>query len=232
MALFALASDFPRAFDAAPRGCALEFGCRFPVIPPRRRSSRAARWSACVGRCVRAPAVWKKGARGRLARARITSMRKLTRSFLAALVLAIVIPATVLATWPVASRYSYVSQWMTRSHGGIDIAGVYGTKVLPIRSGTTVFAGYKSNCGGYQVWVYHGGGLYSAYYHLRSEVSYRGEYVTGGSEVIGYLGSSGCSTGPHLHLEVWRGRPWASGSYRVNPWNYINSGYYLPYRYR
>ena len=159
-------------------------------------------------------------------------MRKLTRSIVAALVVAIVLPTAVLAYWPVGTRSSYVSQWSSSRHRAIDIAATAGVKVLPIRSGKTVFAGYKNNCGGYQVWLSHGNGLYSAYYPLRSETSYRGEYVSGGTEIIGYLGRTGCASGNHLHIEVWRGYPWASGSYRVNPWNYIDDGYYLPYRYR
>ena len=159
-------------------------------------------------------------------------MRKLTRSLAVALVVAIVLPTTVAAYWPVGTRSSYVSQWSSSAHRAIDIAATAGVKVLPIRSGKTVFAAYKNNCGGYQVWLSHGNGLYSAYYHLRAEVSWRGEYVSGGTEIIGYVGRTGCATGNHLHVEVWKGFPWASGSYRLNPWAYIDDGYYLPYRYR
>jgi murein DD-endopeptidase MepM/ murein hydrolase activator NlpD len=159
-------------------------------------------------------------------------MRMLTRAFVLALVAAISIPAIATAAWPVASRSSYVSQYYSSRHRAVDIAAPGGTRIGPIRSGRTVFAGWKNNCGGYQVWVSHGNGLYSAYYHLRREVSYRGEYVTGSSETIGYVGASGCATGPHLHVEVWHGYPWRSGSYRVNPWRYIDNGYWLPYRYR
>ena len=159
-------------------------------------------------------------------------MRKLTRALIAALVIAIVLPVSVLAYWPVGTRSSYISTGYSRSHPALDIAAPSGTKVVPIRTGRTVFAGYKSNCGGYQVWVSHGNGLYSAYYHLRSETTFRGEIVSGGTETIGYVGRSGCASGPHLHIEVWRGVPWGSGSYRINPWAYVDEGYYLPYRYR
>jgi len=136
------------------------------------------------------------------------------------------------AVWPVASRSSWMTRGFTSYHKAMDIAAPYGTNVVPMKNGRTVFAGWKSNCGGWQVWVSHGNGLYSAYYHLARHTSWRGEYVTGGTEVIGKVGTSGCVTGPHLHIEVWRGYPWRSGSYRVNPWNYVASGYYLPYRYR
>jgi murein DD-endopeptidase MepM/ murein hydrolase activator NlpD len=146
-----------------------------------------------------------------------------------ALVAAGVLPAT--AGWPVATRSSYVSQWKSTRHVAIDIAATKWTKIIPIKAGKVVFAGWRSNCGGYQVWVSHGNGLYSAYYHLAREVSYRGEWLSSG-ETLGYLGTTGCATGPHLHIEVWRGYPWRSGSSRVNPWTYVDSGYYLPYRYR
>jgi len=158
-------------------------------------------------------------------------MTKTIRALAVALAVAISLPTVAQAAWPVASRTSYISQWYRSGHRAIDIAATGGTRVVPIRSGTTVFAGWRNNCGGYQVWVSHGNGLYSAYYHLRREVSYRGERVSGGSETIGYVGHTGCATGNHLHVEVWKGYPWRSGSYRVNPWRYIDSGTYLPARY-
>lgn len=120
--------------------------------------------------------------------------------------------------WPVRG---HVSQWFSRRHRAIDIAAPSGSRIVPIRSGRTVFAGWRNNDGGYQVWVYHGRGLYSAYYHMRREVSYRGERVTGCRETIGYVGATGHATGPHLHLEVWLGYPWRSGSRRVNPAKYL-----------
>lgn len=159
-------------------------------------------------------------------------MRKLTRALPAAILAAIMIPATVLAVWPVASLSSYVSQWSHRGHVAIDIAATGGTKVVPARGGTVVFAGWRNNCGGYQVWVKHPNGIYSAYYHLKAEIVSSGQWVDGGVKVIGYVGHSGCATGNHVHVEVWSGFPWRSGSYRVNPWRYIDEGAYLPYRYR
>jgi murein DD-endopeptidase MepM/ murein hydrolase activator NlpD len=159
-------------------------------------------------------------------------MRKLTRAITAALVVAIVLPASVLAYWPVGTRSAYVSQWSSSRHRAIDIAAPSGSKVIPIKSGKTIFAGYKNNCGGYQVWLSHGNGLYSAYYHLRSEAVSRGQRVKRSQTRLGRVGQTGCASGAHLHVEVWRGLPWGSGSYRVNPWKFINSGYWLPYRYR
>lgn len=146
----------------------------------------------------------------------------------AALTVAIILPAVVLASWPVASRSSYISQGWHTYHKADDIAAAKGTPVVPIRSGTVVFAGWKHNCGGLQVWVSHGNGLYSAYYHLSAESVSKSQSVTAQVTRLGRVGESGCAVGPHLHIEVWRGYPWASGSYRVRPWAYIDSGTYFP----
>jgi murein DD-endopeptidase MepM/ murein hydrolase activator NlpD len=159
-------------------------------------------------------------------------MRRSIRAMVAALTVAIILPAVVVASWPVATSSSWVSQGWHTYHRADDIAAAAGTPVVPIRSGKVVFAGWKKNCGGYQVWISHGNGLYSAYYHLRSESVSKGQYVTGQVTRLGRVGSSGCASGTHLHIEVWRGFPWASGSYRVNPWAYIDSGTYLPSKYR
>ena len=157
---------------------------------------------------------------------------KSIRAITAALVVALVLPAAVMASWPVANRYSYLSQGYHSEHKANDIASYSGTRVVPMRSGKVVFAGWKRNCGGYQVFVWHGNGLYSAYYHLRSVAVSKGQYVKRGETTLGRVGSTGCSTGPHLHFEVWKNRPWSSGSYRVRPWPYIDDGTYFPYRYR
>jgi murein DD-endopeptidase MepM/ murein hydrolase activator NlpD len=146
------------------------------------------------------------------------------------LALAIVLPTT--ASWPIASRNSYMSRGFSSSHRADDLAAPSGSRIVPVRSGKVVFAGWKSNCGGYQVWVSHGNGLYSAYYHMKHEVSWAGRYVTRQTSTLGYVGQTGCATGPHVHVELWRGYPWRSGSYRVNPWAYVDSGYFLPWRYR
>lgn len=159
-------------------------------------------------------------------------MRNSIRALVVALAATLILPAAVFAYWPVASTGSYVSHGFSSSHPAEDIAAAAGTRIVPMRSGTVVFAGWKNNCGGYQVWVSHGNGLYSAYYHMRSESSWRGEVVTAQRTTLGRVGMTGCATGPHLHVEVWHGYPWARGSFRIRPWAYIDTGAYLPYRYR
>ena len=159
-------------------------------------------------------------------------MRLSIRAIAAALTVALILPAVVLSAWPVANRQSYISQYYHKGHRADDIATPAGTPVVPMRSGHVVFAGRKHNCGGRQVWVSHGNGLYSAYYHLRSIGVSKGQHVRRSHTRLGRVGQSGCADGAHVHVEVWRGFPWGSGSYRVNPWKRINSGYWLPYRYR
>ena len=160
------------------------------------------------------------------------SLRRFTLALGAALLLLGIAGLPTNATWPVATRDSYVSQSYSSGHRADDLAADRGDRVVPIGSGRVVFAGWKSNCGGYQVWVYHGGGLYTAYYHMSHETSWSGRWVTKSTSTLGYVGMTGCATGPHLHVEVWHGYPWRSGSYRVNPWPYIDHGTYFPLRYR
>src|SRR5262249_2049365 len=155
-----------------------------------------------------------------------TLARRLPMAALLALALGAAVAAPASAAWPVASRSSYVSQYFHRGHPADDIAAARGTRIVPVLSGRVVFAGWKAKRGRYQVWVAHGDGLYTAYYHMRREVSWRGRWVSRGSSTLGYVGATGCATGPHTHVEVWHGYPWHSGSYRVNPWRYIDSGIY------
>ena len=86
-------------------------------------------------------------------------------------------------------------------------------------AGTVIYAGWKNNGGGYQVWIAHGSGLYTTYNHMSTVAVSRGERVGRGT-FIGRIGSSGWATGPHVHFEVWRGEIWSSG-YRVNPLGYL-----------
>ena len=111
------------------------------------------------------------------------------RALILALAVLVALPSIASAAWPVTVRSSYVSQWYSSGHRGIDIAAPRWTGVVPIGNGKVVFAGWKSNCGGYQVWVRHRDGVtYSAYYHLARETTSAGAYVTGETERIGQVG--------------------------------------------
>jgi murein DD-endopeptidase MepM/ murein hydrolase activator NlpD len=118
--------------------------------------------------------------------------------------------------WPAAG---YISQYYRYGHPALDIAGDYGTPIRAAAAGKVLFAGWKSNGGGYQVWIAHGSGLYTTYNHMASVAVSRGASVGRGA-FIGRMGASGWATGPHLHFEVWRGGIWSGGT-RVNPLNYL-----------
>jgi murein DD-endopeptidase MepM/ murein hydrolase activator NlpD len=121
--------------------------------------------------------------------------------------------------WPVVGGGNYISQYFHYGHYGLDIAADYGSRVRAAAAGTVIFAGWKSNGGGYQVWVAHGSGLYTTYNHMSGVSVGRGQHVSRGQQV-GRVGQSGWATGPHLHFEVWRGPVWDGGR-RVNPLGYL-----------
>ncbi|MHB8398646.1 MAG: M23 family metallopeptidase [Candidatus Limnocylindrales bacterium] len=120
--------------------------------------------------------------------------------------------------WPVPG--GYISQYFWSGHLAIDIAASYGSPIEAAAPGVVIFAGWKNDGGGYQVWLSHGSGLYTAYYHMSAFTVAIGERVGRGSQ-IGRIGMTGMATGPHCHFEVWIGYPWESGSYRVNPLGYL-----------
>ena len=99
-------------------------------------------------------------------------------------------------------------------HYGVDLAGPKGTPIKAARAGTVVAATYNSSAG-YYVQINHGDGFQSKYLHMTHYIVKNGQYVTQG-QVIGYMGSTGASTGSHLHFGILY-----NGSY-VNPAKYIN----------
>jgi murein DD-endopeptidase MepM/ murein hydrolase activator NlpD len=98
-------------------------------------------------------------------------------------------------------------------HAGVDLAAPTGTPIYATRSGTVDTATYGSSAG-YYVQINHGDGYKSIYMHMTHYVVSPGQNVSQG-QVIGYCGSTGGSTGPHLHFGISY-----NGSY-VNPANYI-----------
>ncbi len=101
-----------------------------------------------------------------------------------------------------------------RFHYGVDLAASYGTSIYAVKSGTVVKAAseyYNGNC----IMIQHDDGTASQYAHMSSFAVSYGDYVSQGT-VIGYVGSSGYSTGPHLHFELY-----INGA-TVNPMEYIS----------
>ncbi|HUD91561.1 M23 family metallopeptidase [Sphingobium sp.] len=91
----------------------------------------------------------------------------------------------------------------TRMHAGIDFAARYGSPIYAVTDGVVAFAGRHGGHGNY-VRIQHGGGLATGYAHMSRIAAVAGQRVRRG-QVIGYVGSTGLSTGPHLHYELYRG---------------------------
>ena len=107
------------------------------------------------------------------------------------------------ATGPLISGFGYRIHpilGINRFHSGIDIAAPYGTAVKAAAGGEVIQAGYFGGYG-YSIMLYHGGGYATWYAHLSSINVSMGQMVERGS-VIGLVGSTGWSTGPHLHFEI------------------------------
>lgn len=100
-----------------------------------------------------------------------------------------------------------------RMHYGVDLTGATGTPIYAARGGQVSTASYNSSCG-YYVSINHGDGFRSIYMHMTHYIVSAGQYVAAG-QVIGYVGSTGDSTGPHLHFGISY-----NGTY-VNPMDYI-----------
>jgi murein DD-endopeptidase MepM/ murein hydrolase activator NlpD len=88
-----------------------------------------------------------------------------------------------------------------RTHAGLDFTVGYGTRVGAAGVGTTIFAGWNNGGYGNLVVIQHRNGYTTWYAHLQTITTWVGEQVSGGTR-IGYVGSTGYSTGPHLHWEV------------------------------
>ena len=100
-----------------------------------------------------------------------------------------------------------------RMHTGIDIGAPAGTEIKAVANGTVIFAGWLGAYGNATV-IDHGSGISSMYAHQSSILVKENQDVKKG-DVIGKVGSTGWSTGPHLHFEVRKnGDP-------INPWNYL-----------
>ena len=125
----------------------------------------------------------------------------------------------------ISSEYGWRKNPVTgvnKLHAGTDFAAPAGTPIYAAASGYVQVAGWSSGGYGNYVIIYHGkmsdGNQYSTLYgHMRSVATSAGKYVKQG-EIIGYVGSTGNSTGNHLHLEVWKG---GSKANAVNPRSYI-----------
>lgn len=101
-----------------------------------------------------------------------------------------------------------------KMHNGVDLACAQGTPIYAAKSGKVTVTSYQEGGAGYYVSINHGDGFSSVYMHMTHYIVSPGQYVNAG-QVIGYVGSTGGSTGPHLHFGISY-----NGTY-VNPMDYI-----------
>jgi murein DD-endopeptidase MepM/ murein hydrolase activator NlpD len=90
----------------------------------------------------------------------------------------------------------------TRMHAGVDFGAAYGSPIFAVGDATVSFAGWHGGHGNY-VKLEHGGGYGTGYGHMSRIAVYPGARIRAG-QIIGYVGSTGLSTGPHLHYELYQ----------------------------
>lgn len=118
----------------------------------------------------------------------------------------------------VTSRFGYripPTQGASSYHAGVDLAAPSGTPIYASRAGQVTTTAFQQGGAGNYVSINHGDGFASIYMHMTHYIVKPGQVVSQG-QVIGYVGSTGVSTGPHLHFGISY-----NGTY-VNPANYIN----------
>lgn len=116
-------------------------------------------------------------------------------------------------TGSISSRFGSRSASRSTIHTGLDISTPKGTGIRPISPGTVTYSAYKGSYGNLII-IDHGNGVQSYYAHCSSLYVSAGQFVDT-STTIGAVGSTGNSTGPHLHLEI------RIGGSPVNPQNYL-----------
>ena len=126
-----------------------------------------------------------------------------------------VVPLGITLSNPVSGTISsrYGRRWGTM-HKGLDIAAPYGTPVKAAAAGTVTQAGWNSGGYGYLVVISHGNGVETYYGHCSSIAVTKGTKVSAG-QVVSYVGSTGDSTGNHLHFEI------RVNGVTQNPENYV-----------
>ena len=127
--------------------------------------------------------------------------------------------------WPlpghtyISCRFGEVDAFGNAGHRGTDIPAPEGTPILAAHSGTVLVSGWNDSYGN-QVMLDNGAGLSTRYAHMTATAVTAGETVTAG-QVIGYVGSTGDSTGNHLHFEVMQ------NGVRIDPLEAVNVGRFI-----
>ena len=127
--------------------------------------------------------------------------------------------------WPTNSGYTITSNWTYRInpitgvrelHKALDIAGTgYGSPIYAVTNGVVSESSYRREDGNYVCINHNVQNYYTCYAHMSKRNVVVNQVVERG-DIIGYIGNTGYATGPHLHFEVWIGKPWYGG-YRIKP---------------
>lgn len=123
----------------------------------------------------------------------------------------------VVPTWSIRNpldNISYISQYFSRYHTGIDLPTPQGTPVKAVQEGVVLYVGWETGYG-YTVVLEHFGGFKTRYAHASKLLVKKGQTVKEG-ETIMLSGNTGNSTGPHLHFEVIYNNQW------LNPYRYLH----------
>jgi murein DD-endopeptidase MepM/ murein hydrolase activator NlpD len=128
--------------------------------------------------------------------------------------------------WPVGNRQGHITlnygenlnPFTKKSffHKGIDIAYHRGTEVKAAAKGNISMVGFDEDSKGFYVEIQHENGMKTLYTHLMKNPEVMLDQIVDSGEVIGFLGNTGKSTGPHLHFEIWQGKK------SVNPEDYLD----------
>ena len=122
-------------------------------------------------------------------------------------------PSSSRVTSPFGGRSS-PTEGASSNHQGMDIGAASGSNIIAAAAGEVIISTYSYSAGNY-IMINHGGGVYTVYMHCSQLLVSKGDQVTQG-QVIAKVGSTGYSTGPHLHFGIR-----VNGSY-VNPANYVS----------
>lgn len=116
--------------------------------------------------------------------------------------------------WPTSERRISGYEYNPPIHWGIDIGGKLGNPIYAMEAGVVVYAGWNDWGYGNLIIIDHGDGWQTLYGHLSQVLVSCGDYITKGGQLIGYMGSTGKSSGPHLHFEM------SLNGNRMNPHKY------------
>lgn len=115
--------------------------------------------------------------------------------------------------FPVAPEdYKGISTEFSRRHPGEDIRAIFGAQIRAIQSGVVEEVSYESGGYGHYVIITHENGVRSLYAHMRRSLVKKGDVITLDT-ILGFVGSTGRSTGPHIHFEVRAGEAYMNPAY-------------------